>query len=106
MVDSALHGWCVRLRNAGRGGIVERGLLSTSDQEWAEARRRSAVIGPLAAMGGVGHQAADAAAEQLGLSRRQVYVLVSISVRHSTSAPENGASSRLVRGALAYMVDP
>jgi len=76
MVDSALHGWCVRLRNAGRGGIVERGLLSTSDQEWAEARRRSAVIGPLAAMGGVGHQAADAAAEQLGLSRRQVYVLV------------------------------
>jgi len=31
---------------------------------------------PLAAMGGVGHQAADAAAEQLGLSRRQVYVLV------------------------------
>ncbi len=58
------------------GEIVERGLLAMSDQAWAEARHRSAVIGPLAALGLVGHEAADAAAAELGLSRRQVYVLV------------------------------
>ena len=34
------------------------------------------MIGPLAARPSVSHQAADAAAEQLGLSRRQIYVLV------------------------------
>lgn len=34
------------------------------------------MIAPLAAMGSVSHEAADAAGGQLGLSRRQVYVLV------------------------------
>lgn len=56
--------------------FVERGLLSLSAEEWEQARIRSAVIAPLAAMDSVGHQAADAAGKQLGLSRRQVYVLV------------------------------
>ena len=57
------------------GPIVERGVLSLSAAAWEEARRRAAVIGPLAA-GTVSHRAADAAGEQLGLSRRQVYALV------------------------------
>lgn len=55
--------------------IVERGVLALSADAWEEARRRAALIGPLAT-GPVSHGAADAAAEQLGLSRRQVYVLV------------------------------
>ncbi len=44
-------------------------------EAWEEARRRAAVIGPLAALGAVSHHSADAAGEQLGLSRRQIYVL-------------------------------
>ena len=55
--------------------IVERGVLSLSAAAWDEARRRAAVIGPLAS-GRVSHGAADAAGEQLGLSRRQVYALL------------------------------
>lgn len=57
--------------------IAERGLLALSDEKWARLRRQDAVIGPLAAMDFVGHQAADDAAQQLELSRRQVYTLVS-----------------------------
>ncbi|MGH3573443.1 MAG: Mu transposase C-terminal domain-containing protein [Pseudonocardiaceae bacterium] len=56
--------------------VVDGGLLSISDEAWEQARCRAAVIGPLAAAGSVSHGAADAAGEQLGLSRRQVYVLV------------------------------
>ena len=56
--------------------VVERGLLSVSDDVWAVAVRRAEVIGPLAAAGVVGAAAADAAAEELGLSRRQVYTLL------------------------------
>ena len=56
--------------------VAERGVLSLSDKAWEEARRRAAVVGPLAAAGSVPHGAADAAGARLGLSRRQVYVLV------------------------------
>lgn len=56
--------------------IVERGLVSMSEVAWEQARQRAAVIAPLAALGSVSHRAADAAGGQLGLSRRQVYVLV------------------------------
>lgn len=56
--------------------FTERGLLTLSDKAWELARRRMQVIAPLAALDTVGHQAADDAAQQLGLSRRQVYVLV------------------------------
>ena len=56
--------------------VVERGLLSVPDEVWAVAVRRAEVIGPLAAAGVVGAAAADAAAEELGLSRRQVYTLL------------------------------
>jgi putative transposase len=52
--------------------VVELGVMSMSD----EARRRAAVIGPLAAKRSISHHAADVAADQLGLGRRQLYVLV------------------------------
>ena len=56
--------------------VGEHGLLALSDKAWELARERARVIAPLAASETVGHQAADAAAQQLGLSRRQVYSLV------------------------------
>jgi len=56
--------------------LAERGLLTLSEDTWALTREQAAVVGPLAAAGNVGHAAADAAAERLGISRRQVYVLV------------------------------
>ncbi len=55
---------------------VERGLLTAGAEAWDVAVRRAAVIGPLAEQETVGLVAADAAAVQLGISRRQVYELV------------------------------
>ncbi|EHG6069929.1 helix-turn-helix domain-containing protein [Salmonella enterica subsp. diarizonae serovar 61:z52:z53] len=56
--------------------IIERGVAPLPDETWEQARRRTEVINPLAALEVVGHRAADAAAFALGLSRRQVYVLI------------------------------
>lgn len=56
--------------------IVEHGVVSLSDEAWAQARYRMEIIGPLATLEAVGHEVADAAAQALGLSRRQVYVLI------------------------------
>jgi putative transposase len=56
--------------------IPERGVATLSEEIWEQARRRTEIIGPLAALDVVGHQAADTAAQQLGLSQRQVYVLI------------------------------
>lgn len=56
--------------------IPERGMVTLPDEDWEQARRRSEIIGPLAALAVVGHQAADEAAQSLGLSRRQVYILI------------------------------
>lgn len=56
--------------------ITEQGVATLPDEAWAQARHRSEIIGPLAALEVVGHEAADAAAQALGLSRRQVYVLI------------------------------
>ncbi len=58
--------------------LVERGLISLPETDWEEGRRRAAVIGPVAALESVSHEAADAAGQQLGLSRRQVYALVKL----------------------------
>ena len=57
-------------------GITEQGVATLPDKAWELARLRTEIIGPLAALEVVGHQAADAAAHALGLSRRQVYVLI------------------------------
>ena len=56
--------------------VIERGVLTASDEAWAVAVRRAQVIGPLAAGSRVGAEAADGAAAELGISRRQVYVLL------------------------------
>jgi len=51
-------------------------VATLPDEAWAQARHRTEIIGPLAALEVVGHEAADEAAQALGLSRRQVYVLI------------------------------
>lgn len=56
--------------------VPERGLLTVPDEVWAVAVRRAEVIGPLARAGTAGEGAVETAAEQLGISRRQVYVLL------------------------------
>ncbi|MEE9947808.1 MULTISPECIES: Mu transposase C-terminal domain-containing protein [Pseudomonas] len=56
--------------------ITEQGVATLSEQVWERARRRAEIIGPLVQSETVGHEAADAAAQALGLSRRQVYVLI------------------------------
>lgn len=56
--------------------IAEQGVATLPDAAWAQARQRAEIIGPLAALDVVGHEAADAPAHALGLSRRQVYVLI------------------------------
>jgi putative transposase len=75
--------------------IVARGQLTMSDSSWERARRRASVIASLAARGTTGIAAADRAAMELGVSRRQIYVLLGryrqgsglvtdLAVRHST----------------------
>lgn len=56
--------------------VPERGLLTVPDEVWAAAVRRAEVIGRLAGAGTAGQEPVAAAAEELGLSRRQVYVLL------------------------------
>lgn len=56
--------------------ITEQSVATLSDEAWLQARLRTAIIGPLAALVVVGHEAANSAAQALGLSRRQVYVLI------------------------------
>ena len=73
--------------------IAERGVATLSEQAWERARCRAEIIGPLAQSETVGHEAADAAAQALGLSRRQVYVLI-----------RRGAASRV--SGLFFLVPP
>jgi putative transposase len=61
---------------AGEPAVVERGVLTAPAQAWDLAVRRAEVIGRLAERGTVGLEAADVAAAELGVSRRQVYALV------------------------------
>jgi len=58
------------------GTVGEDGLLTVPGEVWDLAVRRAAVIGPLARADVVGLGAVDAAAGELGVSRRQVYVLL------------------------------
>nr|WP_322768357.1 DNA-binding domain-containing protein [Frankia sp. Cr1] len=58
------------------GGVVERGVLTAPAEVWQVAVRRAEVIGRLATGDAVGHVAADAAAAELGVSRRRVYELL------------------------------
>jgi putative transposase len=56
--------------------VEERGVLTAPAEAWGLAVRRADVIRELAAQRVVGLEAADAVASRLGVSRRQVYVLV------------------------------
>ena len=56
--------------------IVADGQLTMSDAAWEQARIRALVIGSLAERGITGIVAADEAALELGVSRRQVYTLL------------------------------
>lgn len=56
--------------------MTERGVLPLSDTAWAHAQLRNEVIVLLAQQNIIGKYAADEAAQQLGLSTRQVYKLV------------------------------
>jgi putative transposase len=56
--------------------VVERGVLTAAAEAWDLAVRQAEVIGQLAGQRTVGLEAADAAAAELGVSRRQVYVLI------------------------------
>lgn len=58
------------------GPVMERGVLTAPAQTWDAAARRAEVIKRLASEVTVGLDAADAAADELGVSRRQVYTLV------------------------------
>ena len=58
--------------------VLERGLLTVPDEVWQLAVRRAEVIGPLAAAPTVGAGAVEAAAAALGVSRRQVYLLLAL----------------------------
>lgn len=58
--------------------LPETGTLSLTEAQWAEARRRAAIIGPLADSGTVSQLAADRAGQQLELTGRSVYSLVEI----------------------------
>lgn len=62
--------------DGGRAQIIERGVLTAPDEAWDVAVRQAEVIGRLAAEPRVGLAAADEAADELGISRRQVYVLL------------------------------
>lgn len=56
--------------------VVERGVLTAAAVTWEETVRQAEVIRRLAGRVTVGLAAADAAAAELGISRRQVYALV------------------------------
>lgn len=65
-----------RVRDGGgcrldEGPVVERGVLTTAGPVWDAVVRRAEVIGRLAAKPSVGLAAADLAAAELGVSRRQ-----------------------------------
>lgn len=62
--------------DGGSAEVVERGVLTSSEEVWAVAVRQAEVIGRLAREDRVGVRAADAAAAELGISQRQVYVLL------------------------------
>ncbi|MFC4127882.1 transposase [Nocardia rhizosphaerae] len=56
--------------------LPERGVLTADEAQWQVAVVRAKVIGPLAESDRVSIAAADQAADQLGVTQRQVYALV------------------------------
>lgn len=73
--------------------VTEQGVLTLPDAAWELARIRMELIGPLAELETVEHQAADAAAKTLRSSRRQIYVLIR-RVRQGTGLVTDRAPGR------------
>ncbi|WP_037106687.1 MULTISPECIES: Mu transposase C-terminal domain-containing protein [Nocardiaceae] len=63
--------------DADKFDVVEAGVLTASAEQWEQARSRFAVLSGLLDRGSVGAAAVEDAAEQLGVSARRVYVLLS-----------------------------
>jgi hypothetical protein len=76
--------------------VAERGVLTAPAEAWVLAVRRADVIRELAAQRVVGLDAADTAAARLGVSRRQVYVLV------GRWRAGEGVASDLLRGPAGH----
>jgi putative transposase len=85
--------------------IPERGVLTLSEQVWAEAHRRAQVIAPLASRSVVDQNTADEAAAQLSLSRRQVYNLLH-RFRHGNGLVSDLAPRRSHGGKGRGRLDP
>lgn len=56
--------------------IPNRGVVAAGGETWENAVRAAAVVAPLAELARIGHDRADSAAAELGVSRRQVYLLL------------------------------
>ena len=56
--------------------IAAQGVATLPDEAWAQARHRTEIIGPLAALEVVGHEAADEAAQRLGFSLDEIAELL------------------------------
>ena len=67
--------------------VAESGTVSLTDDRWSEARRRAAIIGPLADLSSVSQQAAEEAGRNLGLTARTVYTLLRAWRRSGGSVP-------------------
>ena len=57
--------------------VIESGVLTASPERWKQAEFRFSVLAPLVEVHPVGLAVVDDAAERLGVSRRQVYALLS-----------------------------
>jgi putative transposase len=60
----------------GQDEVSESGVLTAPDELWEVAVRQAAVISRLAALDAASLTTVDEAADELGLSRRQIYVLL------------------------------
>lgn len=65
------------MMNSNNESNASRDLLSVSENEWNAAKRRMELIAPLAALRNVTLSLADNVASKLGVSRRQIYTLIS-----------------------------
>lgn len=74
--------------------IPEQGVATLPDEAWERARRRAEIISPLAQSETVGHEAADMAAQALGLSRQGIRSDPACPARQR---PRDGSGRRPVR---------
>ncbi|MBY6438474.1 hypothetical protein HQ602_19050 [Rhodococcus kroppenstedtii] len=58
--------------------VVEAGVLTASAEQWEQARARFAVLNELMNRSAIGTSAVEDAAQQLSVSPRRVYALLSI----------------------------